>query len=165
VSGEIDRSPSRVSTVAAVGAAFVAAAVNALAATGTLLAAIPGVLAVFLGLYRGSRRVLSVGVVGLLGGSMFAGAAGAPPLVMLSGVTAAVLTWDYGSTAISIGRQLGSRADTARLERIHALSSLGIAAATIVVSFGIFESISGSHPVGAVFFLLLAALLLVGALR
>ncbi|MFB6296858.1 MAG: hypothetical protein ABEH66_08500 [Halobacteriales archaeon] len=165
MSREIDRSPSRVSTVTAVGAGFVAAATSALVAPGALLAAVPGMLAVFLGLYRGSRRVLSVGVMGLLGGSMFAGAAGAPPLVVLCSVTAAVLTWDYASTAISVGRQLGRRADTARLERTHTLASLGVAAVTIVVSFGVFRSITGTHPVATVFFLLLAALLLVGALR
>lgn len=162
---EIDRSPSQFSTVAAIGAALVATATSSLVSTLALLIAIPGMLAVFLGLYFGLRRVLSIGVIGLLTGAMVAGLQEAPPLVLLANVTAAVLTWDYASTAISMGRQLGRQADTTRAEKTHVLASLGVAAATSIVSFGIYRSISQPSPIGAVFFLLLAAILLVGALR
>lgn len=161
----IDRSPTRISTVVAVGTAFVATASVGTVSTIALLVAIPGAGAVFVALYRGSRRVLSVGVIGLSLGAMLAGLEGASPGTLLVSVTAGVLTWDYATTAISVGRQLGREADTARAERAHVLVSLGVGVATIVVSMGVYRSIGGSHPVAAVFFLLVAAVLLIGALR
>jgi hypothetical protein len=165
VTGEIDRSPARISTAFAVGAAFVATASGGLVSTTALAVAMAGTAGVFLALYLGSRRILSVGVIGLFLGAMVSGLDGATSLTVLASVTAGALTWDYGTTAISVGRQLGRQADTARAEKTHALASAGVAVATIAVSVGIYRSITGTHPVAAVFFLLLAAVLLVGTLR
>lgn len=165
MTGEIDRNPSRISTTFAVGAAFVATASSALVSTTGLVVAIAGTVGVFLALYIGSRRVLLVGVTGLFLGAMVAGLEGAPSLTVLASLSAGALTWDYSTTAISVGRQLGRQADTAHVEKIHALASAGVALATVIVSIGVYRSITGTHPVAAVFFLLLAAILLVGALR
>jgi len=161
----VDRSPTRISTVVAVGTAFVATASVGTVSTIALVVAIPGAGAVFIALYRGSRRLLSVGVIGLSLGAMLAGLEGASPATLLVSVTAGVLTLDYATTAISVGRQLGREADTARAEQAHVLVSLGVGVATIVVSVGVYRSIGGNHPVAAVFFLLVAAVLLIGALR
>lgn len=162
---EIDRTPSRFSTVVAIGAAFVAATTSVLGSTAGLFFVMPAVLAIVLSLYLGSRRGLAFGITGLLAGAMIAGLDGAPAPVVLVSVAAAVLTWDYASMAIGVGQQLGRRTPTERLEKLHAVTSAGVAVATIVISVGIYQSIARPSPVAAVFFLLLAAILLVGALR
>lgn len=161
----IDRSSTRFSSAIAFGAAFVATATSALVTPVALAAAGPGAIGVFVGVGRGSRLILGFGVLGVLIGTMLAGLVGAPPLTILVSATAGVLCWDYASTAISLGDQLGRGADTERLEFVHALLSLGVGLLTIVLSYGIFRSISGQRPVAAVFFLLLTVLLLARTLR
>lgn len=160
-----EQAPTRFSTVTALGSGFVATASVALGTPITLAVGIPGMVAVFAGIHNRSRRLLSAGVIGVLAGTMIAGMSGTQVLTVLVSATAGVLCWDYGTTAISVGTQLGRRADTERLERVHSLTSLGVGAVTVVLSYGIYRSIGGSHPVAAVFFLILTVILLAGTLR
>lgn len=160
----IDRSPARLSRWISFVAALVALVSSGLyswpaLATGTLGLGLLGV-----GLARGSTTGVTVGAFGLFVGAILAGAQGAPVVPALIGVTFAVLAWDLGGSAISIGDQLGRDADTVRLEAVHMTGSTAVGAVTAGVGFGLYQAGNGGQPVAALVFLVIAAVLLVAAL-
>lgn len=122
-----------------------------------------GLLAV--GLLRGSNGNVTVGAFGLFVAAITSGAGGAPIGPVLLSVITAVLAWDYGGTAISIGRQLGTEARTGRIEAVHMGASALVGISTAGVGYGLYWAGSGGQPITAVVFLVLAAVFLVLALR
>lgn len=56
---------------------------------------------------------------------------GVPPLVVFGGVAGALLTWDVGSHAASVGAQLGRDADARRSELVHATGSTLVLAGAV----------------------------------
>lgn len=157
--------PARFSGAVAVGAGLVAVATGGFYSWLALLAGALGLLLLFAGLARAAPLVVSLGAVGLLAGGLAAGVRGAPAWATLASVAATVLAWDVGRTAISVGRQLGRDADTRRLELVHATASGGVAAVTAGVGYGLFRVAAGGQPVTALVLFLLAAVLLVEAIR
>lgn len=160
----IDRSPSWLGSGLALAAALVAMSATVLAPTGLLVGAL-GLLVLVAGLARASRGAVSLGAVALLAGVLSGGLNGAPALLVLVGVTGTVLAWDAARTAIGVGRQLGSEADTRRLELAHFGASAAVGGVSAVLGYAIYVSTTGGKPVAALFFLLLAAVLLAAALR
>ncbi len=151
------------------GSVAVAAALVAAAATGpfsTTAVALVGAGVAFLavGVARDSRRAITAGGVGLLGGALAAGAAGAPVLPVLVGVAATVVAWDLGGRGVDLRAQLGEATDTGRLEAVHVAASVGVAVAVAGVGWGVYRAGTGGQPVAALAFLLLAAALVASAL-
>ncbi|MFC4358612.1 hypothetical protein ACFO0N_11740 [Halobium salinum] len=160
----VDRSPATFSASLSLLAGLFSVLGSGL---GVLTAAAPGfagLLVLAAGLYRGSRRAVTGGGVVLLGGVVFAGVGGGPPAGLLLGALGALLAWDYGENAITMGEQLGRAADTRRAELFHAAASLGVGVVGSGVVYGIYLGASGGQPVTALVFLLLAVVLLAGVL-
>ena len=72
---------------------------------------------------------------------------GVPGVVAFAGVAGALLTWDLGSHATDVGRQLGQVADTRRSEFVHVTgSSLVLAGATVVATLGYYVVVPALAP-------------------
>lgn len=125
----------------------------------------PGLVILAVGLVRGRRGLVTVGTFGLFLGAVVAGIQHSPVASVLLSVTCTVLAWDIGSMAISIGTQLGRKAETTRLETIHIVASVSIGVVTAGIGYGLYQSGTGGQPITAVGFLLLAAVLLNETLR
>jgi hypothetical protein len=158
------RLPTRLAGGASVGAALVALAASGRYAWPAFVVGTVGLALLVLGLVRGERGPLTLGAAGLAAGGIVAGARGAPVGPTLAGVTFAVLAWDAGGTAVSLGDQLGRDAETARLEAVHLAGSAAVAAVTAAVGYGVYRAATGGRPVAALLLLLLAAVLLLATL-
>lgn len=154
-----DASPSPTGLVLTVVPAVVAVLASA-AFLPAALVGILGVVVVTAGVRNASRTLVTVGTVVLFGAVLVAGAADAPVPFVLVGAGATVVAWDAGTNAIAVGNQLGSVAETRRLEAVHALATAGVAAVVGGVGYGAFRLTSGGQSTAAVALLLLAALLL-----
>jgi len=138
------------------------AVVGLLGAVSTLLAGVwLGLLGVGLagsGVYRGSRRVLGVGVVVLFGSVVVAGLLSVPAIVLVPAMVGTVLAWDVGENAITVGEQFPAAADTWRGEVLHATVSAIVVTLFAVGAFAVYTVSTGGYPLAAV------ALAVVGAL-
>lgn len=160
----VEREPTDQSRVLAVAAGTVATVIVAGYAPVAGAVAVVGLLGVVLGVVRGLHGAVTVGAATILGGVLYAGVNGAPPLPLVLGVAATVLAWDLGGFSIDLGEQLGREADTRRLEAVHAGGSVAVAAVTAGLGYGVYATATGGQPVGAVLLLLLAGMFVVGAL-
>ncbi|WP_459191508.1 DUF7519 family protein [Halosimplex sp. J119] len=161
---EVDRSPAALSGSAAVAIGLIALAPGVYDQT-ALLAGLLGFLALAVGVTRGANGAVTAGATALLLASVLAGVGGAPVEVLLIGVTATVVAWDSGGTAITIGDQLGSAADTARLEAVRLGASALVGTLTAAGGYAVYRTASGGMPFLALLCLLVAAALLASALR
>lgn len=161
----IQRSPSSLCQWGSLGAGFIAVATSGFFAWTALGVGIVGFALLLVGLIRGSNANVTVGAFGLFLAGLLAGVWGGPVGLVLVSVTAAVLAWDYGGTAISIGEQLGREADTGRLEIVHMASSGTVGMVTAGIGYGLYLGGSGGQPVVALVFLILAAVFLAQALK
>ncbi|MEF8843022.1 MAG: hypothetical protein V5A62_15590 [Haloarculaceae archaeon] len=158
----IDARPSRTGTAVAglVGAVAVAAQ-----AAGGPAVAVGGVglAALVAGLRRGIRRLVSLGVLGLILGVLVAGAVGVPAELLLVSAAASAVAWDVATQAVSLGEQVGRDADTARAELVHAAGSALVATVAVAAAYLVFATVTGG-PVLALVLLLLGAILLASVL-
>lgn len=146
--------------VLAGGATAVVASVSADA----LVLALAGLVVFLAGLTAHRRVGVLVGALGLFGGVLLAGAAGAPVSRVLVGVAGAIVAWDAGDNALSLGAQVGRRSRSARNELVHLGATVGVAGLTAGAGYGVFRLATGGQPVTALFLLLLAAALVIAAL-
>ena len=161
----IDRRPARRLVGVSVAAAFVSAGT---AAAYGALAVVPGtvaMIAVLVGLTRDSRRAFEAGVALLLATALLAGLEGVAPVPLLVGVGAALVAWDTGAKAFSIGRQLGRGTDTTGLERFHAGVAIGVGVVSAGTGYAVYRLVGGAFPLAAVVLIALAAGLLVRAVE
>lgn len=152
-----DRAPSLsvwITAVAALVAVLVSGVTTEAAALGLL-----GLVAMPVGVSRGSRTVHTLGAVALFAGVLLAGSSGAGPAVVLVATAATVVAWDAGENAIGLGRQLGSAAETRRAELTHVGATTAVAAAVGALAYGTYRLARSGQPTMAVVLLLLAALL------
>lgn len=108
----------------------------------------------------GADRMHAIGACAAVVGVLLAGLGGTPPVLVLLGVTAAVLAWDVGEHALGLGRQIGRRAESRRAMVSHVLTSSGFAIALVVVSTAVFRLARGGQSVAAAVLLAGAAALL-----
>lgn len=162
---EIVRSPARLSASLSITAAAVAAGTSAIASTAGLPLGALGFLLVLAGVLLGSRRAVTLGAASLLVAVLVGGLSTVAPYLLLPGMMATVLAWDLGEQAINVGEQLGREAETTQLEVTHAAGSTIVAVGAGGLGYGIYLFASGSQPVTALVFLLLAAVVLTSALR
>ncbi|WP_158056000.1 DUF7519 family protein [Halorussus halophilus] len=108
---------------------------------------LPGVLGVafvavsFVPLRTGwERRVLAVGIGWLLASVMMAAVMNeATKMGMLGGMAAAILSWDAGKQAISLGEQVGREAETKMVSVVHSLASSVVAALAVGASIWLYD--------------------------
>jgi hypothetical protein len=160
----IDRAPTRLSRWVSVSAAFVALGASGFYSWPALAVGTLGLLLLVVGLVRGANAAVTTGAFGLFVGGIVAGVGSAPVVPVLVSVTFAVLAWDVGGSAISIGKQLGREADTIRIEAVHMTASGVVGVVTAGVGYGLYHTGTGEEPVVTLVFLLIAAVLLVEAL-
>jgi hypothetical protein len=161
----IDRSPTSVSSGLSLGAAFVVTAVVAPYETVVLALCGIGATLLALGLVTTRRSLVTVGSGSLVFATIVAGSGGGPVLVTLVGVTAAILAWDFASTALTIGSQLGRQASTVEIELVHATASALVGIAIVLGSYLVYTIATDGQPVAAVFGLVVAVVILIAALQ
>jgi hypothetical protein len=160
----IDRSPTLLSSALALAAGVFAVTANVGAPVAALICVL-GVLALGAGLLDGRQVVVTAGTGLLVLGSVVGGTQGVPVLATLVGVAAGLLAFDLGSTAVSLGDQLGRETDTRQVELVHATASTLVGGAFVGAGFAIRETVSGGQPLSGVLGLVAAVLLLIAALR
>ena len=161
----IDRRPARLSSGVAALAGWLAVVTSGFYSWAALALGGVGVVLLWAGLLRGWRSAVTTGAFGLVLGGVVAGAQHGPVLPVVTSVALAVVAWDVGGTAISVGEQLGRDARTTRIEVVHAAASLAVGAVTAGVGYAVYRFGTGGQPVAAVAFLVLGAVLLIAALE
>lgn len=161
----VDRRPARLGTALSLSAAFLAVGATAFASAQALAVAGAGVPVLAVGLVRGSRRAVTAGAALTFVGLLFGGMVGLPAPPLLVGVTAAVVSWDVGENAISVGEQLGREAHTASAELAHAAVSAVVGAVAAGFGFAVYSLSGGGLPLATLAFMLVAAVALGAALR
>lgn len=161
----IDRDPAQHSSLVAGFGAVVAFGLSAFYSWLALAIGAVGLALVLVGLFRGLYTAVTVGAFGLFVGAVLAGVETTAVGPVLISVTAAVLAWDIGTNAISVGEQLGRAADTRRLEAVHIAASTGVGVVTCSIAYGLYVTGTSDQPLTALFFLLIAAVLLLESLR
>lgn len=162
--GRIDRSPTYLSSALAVVAGALAALAGAYAPVG-LTAGLAGLVGLTVGLAVGRQTPVTLGAAALVVGVVAGGVSGAPVLATLLGTTTALLSFDFATTALGLGEQLGRSAPTAEVELLHAGASTLVGLGVVVAGFTLHEVVTGSQPVSAVVGLLAVVVILVAALR
>jgi hypothetical protein len=160
----VRRGPARLSRWGSAGAAVLALGTSGFYSWPALTAGVVGLTLLVVGLRRGANTAVTAGAFGLFLAGIVAGSQGAPVLPVLISVTCSVLAWDSGRNAVSIGTQLGREADTRRIEAVHMAASTAVGLMTVGLGYGLYRAGTGNQPVTALFFLLVAAVLLVEAL-
>ncbi|MFC7080293.1 DUF7519 family protein [Halorussus caseinilyticus] len=74
---------------------------------------------------------------GLFLAAAFAGTLETPLWVVLGGVVAALVVWDAGSFATTLGSEVGRRAETRRVELLHGLTALSVGGAAALAATGL----------------------------
>ncbi|WP_436909154.1 DUF7519 family protein [Halosimplex marinum] len=162
---EVTRRPGRHSLVVS-GVAGATAAAMALAGSGAGAAvAALGTAALLAGVRRANHRVVDAGGLVAFLGVALAALSDAPAAAVLFGTVGAVVAWDAGTNAVSLGRQLGAEADTVRAENLHAMAGAVVGLVTAVFGLVLFEVGPTRQPVTTLFVLLIAATFLVVALN
>jgi hypothetical protein len=159
----LDPRPSRTGTALAGLVGLVAVAAQAVGGPSALVGGV-GLLALVGGLRLGARRLVSLGILGLLLGVLVAGAVGVPTELLLVSAAAGAVAWDVADQAVSLGEQVGRGADTERAELVHAAGSGLVATAAVAAAYLVFRAVTGG-PVLALALLLLGAVLLASVLR
>ncbi|WP_459190695.1 DUF7519 family protein [Halosimplex sp. J119] len=162
----VDHSPTRVSSIAAVGAAVIAGLTSAPFALYALPLGFGGIAVLASGLFMGSSRLrVTMGAAGLFLSVLIAGLFGTGPEILLVSAAATILAWNFGQNAISLGEQIGSSSRTRRNEIIHASAATIVAMVATGVGYGVYLIGSGGRPMAAVGMLSLALVFLIWAIR
>jgi hypothetical protein len=159
----LDPRPSRTGTAVAGLVGFVAVTAQAVGGPAVAVGGV-GLVALVAGLRRGIRRLVSLGVFGLLLGVLVAGAVGVPTELLLVSAAASAVAWDVADQAVSLGEQVGRGADTARAELVHAAGSALVATLAVTAAYLVFTAVTGG-PVVALALLLVGATLLASVLQ
>lgn len=160
----VDRRPARISRWLAGFAGVLALVMSGFYSWSALLVGALGAVILCAGLLRGVVGAVTTGAFGLFIAAILAGVQRAPVLPVLTSITLAVVAWDIGGNAISIGEQLGRDAETTRIEIVHSVASLTVGVVTAGIGYAIYWFGTGGQPVAAVVFLVLGAVLLIATL-
>lgn len=133
--------------------------------TGPLVLGVAAAGILLVSVRRGRRRGVDVGAFGLYLSVLLVGLAGEGAVGPVVGTAGSVVAWDSAETTVSLRRQLPTATDTGGVELLRATGTLGVIAVAAVSSFAVYLLVALSVPVVVPFVLLLAALVLVAALR
>lgn len=163
---DVDHSPARASSYAAVVAALLSALTSAPFAVLALPLGLGGVVLVAAGLFGSKNRsYVSFGAAGLFLSTIVSGVDGTPVELLLVSAAMAALAWDVGQNAISVGDQLGRHTTTWRIEAVHASATTVVALLAAAVGYGVSIAASGGQPAAAVGMLSLGLVFLLWAIR
>lgn len=143
----IDRSPARASTWIALTASSVCVLSIALWHWLGLLLTLFGFGCVVFGLVRRSRTLLGAGVGWFTIAAVFGVVIGVPTELVLVAMVCAVLAWDAGQRALTLGEQLGQEATTTRLEVLHTAASGFVGVVTLGLTVFLSSTLSFSYPI------------------
>ncbi|WP_134670335.1 DUF7519 family protein [Halorussus marinus] len=113
----------------------------------------------------------SLAAGGLFVAAAFAGTLDVPLWTVLAGLALALVIWDAGEFATTLGAEVGRRADTRRAELLHAVGTVAVGGLALAAADGVADAIPSAAPtaVGGVTVALVGAVgaivLLVAALR
>ncbi|WP_435178241.1 DUF7519 family protein [Halorussus sp. AFM4] len=143
-----------------------------------------GVLVLAVGVLLALRTAFALGFVprsaagpALAGGGLFlaaafAGTLATPLWVVLGGLVAALVAWDAGEFAATLGSEVGRRAPTRRVELLHALTALSVGVVAALAAGALARVVPAGPSSGglgdvsvALFAAVAGAVLLVMALR
>lgn len=156
--------PPRRTVAPAVAAAVLVVVVTYPVPIAGLVATI-GVGAVIIGLTRGSRGVVLVGVT-IQFGSVLVAALGALRFELVLVASLAVLfAWDFGEQAISIVEQLGVAGGGTRPLVVHAAGASLVGTLLFVGVYGLYRLAGNGQPVSALALLLGGGVLVVAGMR
>ena len=161
----LNHGPTRLSSLAAGLLGFVAVVTSGYFSWTALALGSAGLLALVIALVRASYRLTSLGAVGMILASVATSLGGVPAWSVLMSVVGAVVAGDAARTAISVGNQLGRNAKTSRLESVRLVSSIGVGIISVVIGYGLYLFAEVDQPTTAIVFLVIAAVLLMQALR
>lgn len=162
----VDHSPTRTSSMAAVGAALIAALTSAPFAVLAVPLGFGGLAILASGLFgETSRARVTLGTGGLFLSVLVAGGFGTPAEVLLVSMIGTLLAWDLGQHAIGLGEQVGSHSRTRRNEIVHASMSAMVATVSAAIGYVVFATAGGGRPVSALVLLLFAVVFFAWALR
>ena len=163
---EVDHSPARASSIAAVGAALVAALTSAPFSILALPVGFGGVAIVAGGLFlKGNRSWVTIGSAGLFLSALISGGFGTPIEILIVSMAATLLAWNLGQHAIGLGEQLGRNVETSRNEAIHGSAALIVSLLAAGLGYLVYSSVSGGKPVAALGVVLLGTVFLVWTIR
>ena len=97
-----------------------------------------------------------VGGASLAGGGLFlaaafAGTLDAPLRSVLTGLALALVVWDAGEFAATLGTEVGRKAETLRAELLHAVGSLSVGAIAVAAAVGLAGAVSvGANSASAI---------------
>ncbi|MFC4406637.1 DUF7519 family protein [Haloarchaeobius iranensis] len=148
--------PTGAGAWASLVAGGVALVVASLAGVGTLALGGVGFGLLAAGLWRGVAPGITLGSLGLFGAVVLAGTVLAPLTTLLGGL-GAVVAWDTGHHARSLGRQLGRESPTRAVELRHLGYALAVGATAVGVGYGGYLLVVGRLGAGS------SALLFAGA--
>ena len=148
--------------------AAVAAAVSVLAvAVGSTLGvavAGAGAVGVVFGAHTATRRYVTVGAALAFAGVVVAAARGLPMSLALVAAVAALVAYDTGEHAVTLGIDVGRHAPTGQSVLVHATGSVAVGVIAATLGYGAYVFGPTSLPVTGLLALLLAAVLLAYAL-
>lgn len=143
---DVERSPARTSSWFAVGSGAVVVLSCGIWGWSSAVLSLVGMGALLAGLYRASREPLGVALACFTLAGITATALGAPIEVVLVAVVAAVLAWDTGERAVTLGEQLGRAAVTTRIEVVHAAATSLVGVCSVGVGYALYVETSPSYP-------------------
>lgn len=119
---------------------------------GVLVLAVAGLFALSVWFTLGfvADRVAGASLAGggLFLAAAFAGTVGASLPVVLGGLVVALVVWDAGEFATTLGEEVGRLADTRRVELLHSLGSLAVGVLATLAAAGLVSAVSSGGSSG-----------------
>ncbi|QLH78801.1 hypothetical protein HZS55_16550 [Halosimplex rubrum] len=163
---EVTHSPAQFSSIIAVVAALLAVVTTALVAPLSAPVGLFGLAGVAAGLFVfESERLTIAGTAIVFVGVVAAGFFGDVPEFLLFAALATIVSFDLGSNAFSVGRQMSEQTDTQRGEAVHVAATVFVGVMAAGLSYGLYIVPWGSLTVPALTLLLLSALFFIWSIR
>ncbi|WP_415381908.1 hypothetical protein [Halosimplex sp. TS25] len=163
---EVTHAPARFSSILSVAAALLAVVVTGLFAPLSAPIGLFGLAGVAAGLFVfESERLTIAGTAIVFVGVIACGFFSSVPEIVLFATLATIVSFDLGSNAFSVGRQLSEQTDTQRGESVHAAATIFVGVVAAGIAYGIYLVPSGGLTIPALALLLLAALFLIWSIR
>lgn len=124
-----------------------------------------GAALVVYGTQAGARRFVTLGGAALFLAAVFAGTGGLDTSYALVAGAAAVVAYDAGEHAVSLGHDVGKDGHVGTALFVHVAITAAVALLVAAFSYAIYEYGPGSLPVGALVALLVGGVLLAYTLR
>ncbi|MCG1002153.1 MULTISPECIES: hypothetical protein [Halobacterium] len=161
---DFDARPPALAVVPATVAAALAVLAVAAGSTVGLVLAGPGGAAVVYGARDASRNLVTLGGTLAFVGVAVGAATGLPSALTLIGGVAALVAYDTGEHAVTLGADVGSEAPVSQSVAVHTAGSVAVGSVVAAVGFGIYQFGPTSLPVTGLVALLFASVFLAYAL-